>query len=111
MREIMKRRDFIALAGAMATAAALPRFALAQAAKGPRIAYLSTPQIPELLDAFRQGLADYGRTEGKDIAVEFFTAPANAQLPAQAAQAVASRPDLVLAFGATAAQAAKGATN
>ena len=105
----MNRRDFVALAGA---AAAFPRVAFAQqAAKVPRVAVLSIPELPQVIEAFNQGLADFGYTDGKNIAIELFTAPTTVDLPAFAARAVASKPDVILTQGTPASQAAQAATN
>ena len=83
----MRRREFIALAGAAGAAAAFPRVGLAQQANVPRIAYLSIPQPVPYDDGFQQGLADHGYLDGKNIIVEHFTAPTLADLPAFAALA------------------------
>src|SRR5438270_10417151 len=105
----MRRRDFIALAGA---AAAFPRVALGQqAAKVPQIAFLSIPMPAENMPAIQQGLRDFGYVDGKNITVDVFTAPTNSDLPTFAARAVASKPDIILCWGIPAAQAASVLTS
>ena len=103
----MKRRDFIALAGA---AAVFPRLAFAQQAKVPRIAFLSIPVTPQFYDAFNQGLADFGYFDGKNITVDYFTAPTTNDILAFAAKAVASKPDIIWTSGTTTAQAVQRLT-
>ena len=89
------RRAFLAGAGASVIAA--PRYALAQQRRLPRIAYLSAnPPGDFRSQAFLEGLRDFGYTEGKDIVIDYFLAPTNADLPEWAAKAVASKPDLIL---------------
>ena len=104
----MRRRDFIALAGA---AAAFPRAAFAQqAAKLPRVAFLDVPRSKAQTDGFFQGLADRGYIDGKNVVIEMFIAPTTADLPAVAAKAVASAPAVIFADGNQAADAAAQAT-
>ena len=103
----MKRRDFIALAGA---AAAFPRVALAQQAKVPRIAILTTPFAQVVYDWINEGLAQYGYIDGKNVIVERFTPPTIAEMSAFAATAVASKPDVILCPTTPATQAAMKAT-
>jgi putative ABC transport system substrate-binding protein len=103
----MRRRDFIALVGASAAGAALPRAVFAQqAAKVPRVAHLDTPRAKWNSDGLFQGLADRGYIDGKNIVVEWFTAPTAAELPGFAAKAVASAPTVIVAGTAPAALAA-----
>lgn len=108
----MKRRDFLSLAGAAATAPAWPLGGLAQvAARVPRIAFLSTPFADTTRQGLFQGLADYGYVDGKNITVEFFTAATIADMPAMAAMVVASRPDLIVTTASPAPLAAKALTS
>ncbi len=99
----MRRREFIALATA---AAAFPRSVLAQqAGKVPRVALFDIPKAKYYTDGFFQGLADRGYVDGKNIVIEWFTAPTNGELPAFAAKAIASAPAVILAGGNSAALA------
>ena len=105
---LMRRRDFVALAGA---AAAFPRLALAQqAAKVPRIAILSTPLPPLAYDFIAQGLAQHGYADGSNVIVERFIAATTDELSSFAAMAVAGRPDVILCATAPGTQAAMNAT-
>src|SRR5262245_1203217 len=104
----MRRRDFIALAVA---ATALPRAALAQAAKVPRLAVVWIPSPPQYLQALLEGLASAGYVEGRTIAIDQFVAPGIPELAAFAAQAVSTKPDIIFAYGTPAALAAKNATS
>src|SRR3977135_406768 len=105
----MKRREFIALAG---SALAFPRVALwQQAAKVPPVAWLSIPVSQQNTQALVLGLADNGFTDGKDVIIDLYTAPTNADLPAFAAKASANAPAVMVTFGTVASQAAKAATS
>ncbi len=106
----MGRRDFIALVGG-AVAWMLP----ARAQTMPVIGYLGS-ENPERyssrLRAFREGLAEAGYTEGRNVAIEFRWAEGQySRLPA-IAKDLASRPlnVIVAAGGAEVALAAKSAT-
>jgi putative ABC transport system substrate-binding protein len=104
----MRRRDFVGLIGA---AAALPALALAQqTARWPRIVVLSNSLSDLQRLQIYQGLADYGYTDGKNISVEFLTAPTIADVPAYAAQAVSRKPDLILTLQSPAPVALKDLT-
>ena len=99
----MRRRDFLTLTGA---AAAFPRTAFAQqTAKLPRVALFDVPKPKYYTDGFFQGLTDRGYMEGKNVVVEWFTAPTNADLSAFAAKAIASAPTVIFAGGNSAALA------
>src|SRR5215212_3730846 len=75
---VMKRRDFIALFGAVLM---LPRAARAQGdTKLYRIFWVSTESQPDpFLDGFREGLRALGYVEGRDVAYELHYAPGNPQ--------------------------------
>jgi putative ABC transport system substrate-binding protein len=103
---LMRRRDFIALAGAAAT---FPRVGLAQT-RLPRVAYLSITEVPQRPQAFRDGLSERGYVDGKTITLELFTAPTVADLPAFAARVVASKPDVIFAVTTAASQDLRDAT-
>lgn len=106
----MRRRDFIALVGS-AVAWMVP----ARAQSMPVIGYLGS-ENPERyssrLRAFREGLAEAGYTEGRNVAIEFRWGEGQySRLPALAKD-LANRPlnVIVAAGGAEVALAAKSAT-
>ena len=107
----MRRRQFIALLG---SAAAWPLAAQAQqAAKVFRIGFLfygSSGPSPEL-DAFRQGLREFGYIEGQNIAVEYrFASGQLERLRDLATELVRLKPDVIVAPATPASLAAKQAT-
>ena len=107
----MRRRQFIALLGG---AAAWPLAAQAQqAAKVFQIGFLfygSSGSSPEL-DAFRQGLREFGYIEGQNIAVEYrFAGGQVERLPDLAAELVRLKPDVIVTPATPASVAAKQAT-
>jgi putative ABC transport system substrate-binding protein len=64
-----------------------------------------------LLEAFRQGLKEYGWVEGQNIIVEYrFAEGKEDALPAIAAELARSRLDVIVAEGTAAIQAAKTVT-
>ena len=84
-----------------------------QAAKIPRLGYLAANFIENSrdLEAFRQGLAALGYTEGKNISIEYRYAGGNLQrLPDLAAELVALKVDIIIALNPPSAQAVKNAT-
>ena len=107
----MRRRDFIALVAGGATTWMVPAHAQAV----PVIGYLgseSPERYSSRLKAFREGLAEAGYTEGRNVAIEFRWAEGQYnRLPALAAELV-NRPVtmIVAAGGAEVALAAKAAT-
>jgi putative ABC transport system substrate-binding protein len=107
----MKRRGFIALAGAAAASGGPAR---AQAM--PMLGYLgseSPERYASRLNAFRQGLAAAGYTEGRTVEIDFRWADGQyGRLPALARE-LANRPvDVIVApGGAEVALAAKAATS
>ena len=65
----MNRRAFISLLGG---AAAWPLAARAQqAAKVVRLGYLVPARLPNLIEALRAGLRDFGYVEGQNLAIEY----------------------------------------
>ena len=111
----MKRREFITLVG---TAAGWPLAARAQqpASTVRRIGFLSpgvarTMAVRGLVEAFRQGLKEYGWVEGQNISVEYrFAEGKEEALAGIAAALVQSRLDVIVADGTAAIQAAKNVT-
>ena len=64
-----KRRDFITLLGG---AAGSPLAARAQQAAIPTVALLSSGRLPEsLIGIFRQGLAEQGYAEGRNVVLDY----------------------------------------
>jgi len=105
----MKRRDFIALAGA---AAAWPLAARAQ--RVPTIGYLhfAAPGYTPSAADFLRGLSETGHVDGKNVAIEYRWAEGQYdRLPAMAAELVDRKVDLIAAFGPPPARAAKNATS
>jgi putative tryptophan/tyrosine transport system substrate-binding protein len=109
----MKRREFIALLSGAALAWPRGGASAEQAAKVPRIGYLSgnlaaNPHLPE---AFRQGLRDLGYVEGRNLVIEYRDVEGKYErLPALAAELVALKVDVILAAGTPQPLAAKQAT-
>jgi putative tryptophan/tyrosine transport system substrate-binding protein len=102
----LKRRQFIMLLGG--AAAAWPLVARAQQAKIPRIGIIGdTP----FWDHFRRGLADFGYTEGRNIAIEYHSTEGNFDQMREEARKLASIPvDAIVAYGSTGTRAARQAT-
>ena len=66
----VKRREFITFVGGVA--AAWPLAARAQqAAKVVRIGYLAPARLPNLIEALRAGLRDFGYVEGQNLTIEY----------------------------------------
>jgi putative ABC transport system substrate-binding protein len=91
----MRRREFLAMAGVVL---ALPRASFAQQppAKVPRIVVLSNSMPESTKRNLLQGLADYGYVDGKNVVIEYLTAPTIGDVPAYAARAVALKPDVIM---------------
>jgi putative tryptophan/tyrosine transport system substrate-binding protein len=105
----MKRREFISVS---AGAALWPVILQAQTANSYRVSYLALGNEGEASAEVKQRLEELGYAEGKNLIFEFRSAGSQrAQLSNLAAEAVRSRPDVIVAgFGTLPAQAAQEAT-
>src|SRR6516164_5359446 len=100
----LRRRQFLTLLGG---AAAWPLAARAQQSTSTvrRIGFLlpggpRTTVVRGQLEAFRQGLKEYGWIEGQNISVEYrFAEGKEDALPGIAAELVQSRPDVLVVEG------------
>jgi putative ABC transport system substrate-binding protein len=109
----MKRRQFLV---ALVGAAAMPLAARAQeqARKVPRIGFLgvtSPSDRPSLLDAFRQGLREFGWVEGQNIVIDYRFAEGRLdRLPDLAAELIRLKVDIIVSVGTQGVTAARNAT-
>src|SRR6516164_3121103 len=107
----LKRREFIGLLGG---AAAWPFVARAQKATMPVVGFLSVvppSNAPKWVDGFRQGLAQTGYEEGRNVAVEYRWSDSDYdRLPALAADLIERGVAVIVAAGVDPAHAAKTAT-
>lgn len=108
----LRRRDLIALFGGVV---AWPLAASAQQLSRPIIGYLSggaAGAFAPQLAAFREGLAEAGYVEGRNVSIDYRWAEGEyAKLPALAGELVSRKVDVIAASGGDlAAHAAKSAT-
>ena len=112
--ELIRRRDVLALLGSVAVG--WPSAAPAQQPKTPIIGLLysgTTEGLAPLLPGYRQGFADAGLVEGRNVAIDYRIAEGHFdRLPAFAADLVRRGVNLILAAGGDLpARAAEAATN
>jgi putative ABC transport system substrate-binding protein len=107
----MRRRDFITLLAGGAVV--WPLAAHAQQPSMKLVGLLLSNQLDDgQIGAVRQGLADAGYIEGRNLAIKYRSADGRSdRLPAIAAQLVADAVAAIVAFAPAAALAAKGASS
>jgi len=110
---LIDRRTFLAGTGAVLLAA--PLAAEAQpAGKVPRVGFLTTfspSDVPQWREGFRQGLRDFGYTEGRNIVIEYRYAEGRPErLPGLAAELVRLNMDVIAAETTPASLAVQHAT-
>ncbi|MCA1841780.1 MAG: ABC transporter substrate-binding protein [Actinobacteria bacterium] len=74
------------------------------------VGFLSVSASPPFVDALRQGLADLGYTEGKNLELDIRTTTDEQEVPALAAALVAEKVDVLIAGGTVSIAAAQKAT-
>jgi len=109
---LMDRREFIG-AVTVSLLAAPPAAEAQPAARTPRIGVLgATPINPSLREEFKQGLSEFGYTEGRDVVIEYRDADGRPERLSQlAADLVRLNVDVIFARGSGPLAAAKQATS
>src|SRR5687767_2483126 len=104
----MRRRQFLGLIG---SAAAWPLAAQSQLSM-PVIGYFDSSALePSRVTGFREGLGEAGYFEGQNVTIEYLAVGGRYErLPAQAAELVDRRVNLILGGGLPTTRAAKAAT-
>ena len=98
----MRRRGFLALAGALAIGGEAPAFAQARA-KPYRIGGLRGGSAPNQIERFKARLAELGYSEPRDFVMEFALHKGQIeQIPELARELVQKKPDVIVASGAEA---------
>ena len=106
----MRRRDFVKLV-AKSAAVAWPLAASAQQVRKVPVIGVLWPNPPDQFDFIRQGLADLGYVEGKNVRFEFRWAERSLnRLPEMAQELVQVPVDLIITLAPPATLAAKHAT-
>jgi putative tryptophan/tyrosine transport system substrate-binding protein len=85
-----------------------------QTGKGPRVGMLlyGTPENDPNIAALRQGLADFGYVESRNITIEYrYAAGKPERLRDLAAELVAAKPDVIVALGGDVAPFVRAATS
>ena len=112
----MRRREFMSLIGGAAAAPLLlwPLASYAQQPKMPVIGFLNSSSADadgDRVRAYRQGLAEAGYGEGRNVAIEYrWAGGQNDRLPAMAADLVRHGVNVIVTGGTPATLAAKAAT-
>src|SRR5215831_4436915 len=100
----MRRREFITLLGCAAVA--WPLASRAQQSAMPVIGFLHALSGTSYLDSLRQGLADRGFVEGRDVTIEYRWAEGhNERLPVLAKELVSLAPNAIVVQGSPAVAA------
>jgi ABC-type uncharacterized transport system substrate-binding protein len=111
----MKRREFMALVGAAATARPLGARAQQSAGKVPRIGFLGAATAAgsaNAIDALRAGLRDFGYVEGRNIVIEFRWAEERYdRLPQLVRELISTQLNLLITHGTPGTRAAKQTTS
>jgi putative tryptophan/tyrosine transport system substrate-binding protein len=103
----MKRREFIAATAALLVS---PRRSRAQGARRRLGVLAINEMLPNMQNAWLDGLRNHGWIDGRNLIIEYRYARSQGRLPALAAELVALGPDLLIAANPQSAVALKSAT-